>query len=305
MAFWDNQVQFCMQGSYSNIKHQSWYIISNDCIRTAWDFRMSHVRSLCRSRGGQNYDTYYATINILVSFIFVTSWDYSWVVLQEKVQGAVIFYNNDYPPLVYFPTPDRLWNGRYSWLLSEKVIPPSLSVHLLKIEPDYFPEGKRLRCRGPRSGDVDMSGYRWVQDCGMKSRGHQPRLLCSALPSLTAITAVCLCYCARGFLVFVFWLDLYFLYRVEFQNKFYSGQGFKFLPFTFESILDGRFEDWDLTTPLPLLMSLISWESVWCWIVIFVCDAVSDFPGVTTSTRVALHKIISVRLPFILIFSSL
>uniref|UniRef100_A0A4W6CR31 V-type proton ATPase subunit a n=1 Tax=Lates calcarifer TaxID=8187 RepID=A0A4W6CR31_LATCA len=28
-----------------------------------------------------------------------------------------------------------------------------------------------------------------------------------------------------------------------FQNKFYSGQGFKFLPFTFESILDGRFED--------------------------------------------------------------
>lgn len=53
-----------------------------------------------------------------------------------------------------------------------------------------------------------------------------------------------------------FWLHFYFLYRVEFQNKFYSGQGFKFLPFTFESILDGRFEDWDLTA-LLLLMSLI------------------------------------------------
>jgi V-type H+-transporting ATPase subunit a len=33
------------------------------------------------------------------------------------------------------------------------------------------------------------------------------------------------------------------LSRVEFQNKFYVGQGFKFLPFTFESILEGRFED--------------------------------------------------------------
>lgn len=32
-------------------------------------------------------------------------------------------------------------------------------------------------------------------------------------------------------------------YRIEFQNKFYTGTGFKFLPFSFDIIREGRFDD--------------------------------------------------------------
>lgn len=31
--------------------------------------------------------------------------------------------------------------------------------------------------------------------------------------------------------------------RIEFQNKFYTGTGFKFLPFSFDPIREGKFDD--------------------------------------------------------------
>lgn len=118
--------------------------------------------------------------------------------------------------------------------IHELVVKRSCGHRLLlniKIDPDRFSEGKRVACPAQGSG----SGCRHeCMQSGFQSRGHESRRLCSAV--LHELKSAGLSDCI------VFFYVLFFR-RVEFQNKFYAGQGFKFLPFTFESILEGRLEE--------------------------------------------------------------
>lgn len=133
--------------------------------------------------------------------------------------------------------PDDGWNGRYSWLLSLKVIQPSLSVGLFKNRAWSFSRGEEAYVSDPAGTGSRSRGCRheWVQvgaGCGMKSRGRRPRLLHSALyPTWTAITTMCLCYCARGFLVIVFWLGLYFLLQGGVPEQVLHRTGLQVPPF--------------------------------------------------------------------------
>nr|XP_061805963.1 V-type proton ATPase 116 kDa subunit a 1-like isoform X6 [Nerophis lumbriciformis] len=89
---------------------------------------------------------------------------------------------------------------------------------------------------------AQLSEVLWsmVMHIGLSSRGLGGFLLLAIVFYFFAVLTVAILLIMEGLSAFLHALRLHW---VEFQNKFYSGQGFKFLPFTFESILDGKFED--------------------------------------------------------------
>uniref|UniRef100_A0A674NHX5 V-type proton ATPase subunit a n=1 Tax=Takifugu rubripes TaxID=31033 RepID=A0A674NHX5_TAKRU len=89
---------------------------------------------------------------------------------------------------------------------------------------------------------AQLSEVLWsmVMHIGLSSRSFGGFFLLTIVFFFFGVLTVAILLIMEGLSAFLHALRLHW---VEFQNKFYSGQGFKFLPFTFESILDGRFEE--------------------------------------------------------------
>lgn len=155
-----------------------------------------------------------------------------------------------------------------------------VALAFLKIEPDHFPEGKKLGCLasgpGSRSRDVDMSRCSWVQT--VEWRAWVNSLICPAqrYPTQEPITTVCPCYCKRRFLVFVFLIGSLFFVQGGVSKQVLLRPGLQIPPLHLRKH-PGR-EVWGMRSDRfssSLNVTCISWWSVWCWIVIFACDAVS------------------------------
>lgn len=89
---------------------------------------------------------------------------------------------------------------------------------------------------------AQLSEVLWsmVMHIGLASKGFTGFIVLSIVFFFFAVLTVAILLVMEGLSAFLHALRLHW---VEFQNKFYTGQGFKFLPFTFESILEGTYDE--------------------------------------------------------------
>ncbi|KAJ8253758.1 hypothetical protein COCON_G00203700 [Conger conger] len=89
---------------------------------------------------------------------------------------------------------------------------------------------------------AQLSEVLWtmVMRIGLSFRTFAGFFVLSFIFMAFATLTICILLIMEGLSAFLHALRLHW---VEFQNKFYSGQGFMFQPFTFNSILEGKFED--------------------------------------------------------------